>query len=138
MTSLAPHRKGDPWEALLALLSRNLRAIGAFALVVCIATWAIDLSGLVYECVYCRTQRTAIGVVGLLMMLPDPRRWWIAFPACAFAFLGADIAVDQLFLVIKNINAGRPFGLLNLVLASGALGMLVGMAMLLFTRRPGV
>jgi hypothetical protein len=114
-------------------LVRNIRLLGVFALLICVVTWWIDLAGWVYECVYCRTQRTAIGLVGLLMILPDPRRWWIRFAAVAICFLGASIAVDQLFLVIRNINAGKPFGMLNLVMASGALFALVGQALLLFT-----
>lgn len=126
----------DFFAALLDWLNRNLRLIGILAILVSLVTWWIDLSGLVYECVYCRTQRTAIGLVGLLLLLPDPRQWFIRFIAVAICFLGADIAVDQQFLVIKNINAGRPFGLLNMVMSAGALFSLVGMALLLFTPRP--
>jgi len=111
---------------MLHFLTNNLRLLGALAILVCAVTWWIDLAGWVYECVYCRTQRTAIGLVGILMVLPDPRRWWIRYGAAAICFLGASIAVDQLFLVIRNINAGKPFGLLNLILASGALFTLVG------------
>lgn len=121
-------------DHLLDLLARNLRPIGFAAIAVCIVTWGVDLAGLVHECVYCRTQRTAIGLVGVLMILPDPRRWWIRYAAVTICFLGASVAADQVFLVIRNINAGRPFGLMNLVLASGALYALVGMALLLFVR----
>ena len=121
---------------MLEFLTRNVRLLGLLAILICVVTWWIDLSGWVYECVYCRTQRTAIGVAGLLMVLPDPRRWWIRYAAVAVCFLGADIAGDQLFLVIRNINAGKAFGMLNLVMATGALFTLVGQALLLFTPRP--
>jgi hypothetical protein len=120
---------------VLDLLLKNIRWIGVFAIAVSVITWWIDLSGLVYECVYCRTQRTAIGVVGLLLILPDPGRWWLKWPTTAIAFLGASVAADQIFLVIKNINAGRDFGLLNLTMASGALLMLTGIVLLLFALR---
>ena len=118
--------------ALLGFLSRNLRLLGALAVLVCIVTWWIDLSGLVHECVYCRTQRTAIGLVGLIMLLPDPRRWWLRYPALCIGFLGAHVAAAQLFLVIRNLNAGDPSNPMNMILAAGALGILIGQALLLF------
>ena len=117
---------------MLDLLLKNIRWIGAFAVAVSVVTWWTDLSGLVYECVFCRTQRSAIGIVGLILMLPDPGRWWLIWPAAAIAFLGASVAADQIFLIIKKINAAQPFGMLNLTMASGALFMLVGMVLLLF------
>ena len=64
----------------------NLRLLGAIAMGLCVSTWALDLGGWVHECVYCRTQRTAIGLVGVLMLLPDPRSWWSRYPAAVFAF----------------------------------------------------
>lgn len=123
-------------DALLDWLARNLRLLGVLAILVSVVTWWADLSGLVYECVYCRSQRTAIGLVGLIMLLPNPRQWFVRFVAVGICFFGADIAVDQMFLVIRNINAGKPFGLLNAVMSTGALFTLVGQAMLLFTRKP--
>lgn len=123
-------------DRLLVWLAGHLRLLGVLAVLISLATWWIDLSGLVYECVYCRSQRTAIGLAGLLMLLPDPRHWIVRFIAVAICFFGADIAVDQMFLVIRNINAGKPFGLLNAMLSTGALFILAGQAMLLFTRKP--
>lgn len=124
---------------MLDFLTRNVHLLGVLAILICVTTWWIDLAGWVYECVYCRTQRTAIGLVGLLMVLPNPKRWWIRYAAAAICFLGASIAVDQLFLVIRAINAGKSFGMLNLVMASGALFALIGQALLLFVpeRQPG-
>jgi hypothetical protein len=120
-------------NALLGFLSRNLQLLGFLAIAVCAVTWWIDLAGLVHECVYCRTQRTAIGVVGLFMLLPDPRIWWLRYPALCVAFLGAHVAAAQLFLVIRNLNAGEPSNPMNMILAAGALGVLIGQALLLFT-----
>lgn len=117
---------------LLDYLSRNLRLLGILAILICAVTWWIDLAGLVHECVYCRTQRTAIGIVGLFMVLPDPRRWWLRYPALCVGFLGAHVAAAQLFLVIRNLNAGEPSNPLNLILATGALGVLIGQALLLW------
>lgn len=122
---------------LLDFLSSNLRLLGALAIAIAAVTWWMDIAGLVHECVYCRTQRTAIGIAGLLMVLPDPRAWWVRYPAAAVCFLGASVAVDQIFLVIRNLSAGRESDPMNLILAAGALFVLVGQALLLFMpRRP--
>ncbi len=119
-------------DALLAWLTRNLRWLGLFGVFLCVATWALDLAGLVHPCVYCRTQRTAIGFAGLVMMFPDPRRWLFRYGVVVICFFGANISVAQLFLIVKSINAGEPFGGLNLFMASGALFTLIGQALLLF------
>jgi hypothetical protein len=122
---------------LLDLLSRNLRALGILAITVAAVTWWMDIAGLVHQCVYCRTQRTAIGVVGLLMVMPDPRAWWLRYPAAAVCFLGASVAVDQIFLVIRNLSAGKESNPVNLVLATGALFVLIGQALLIFMKQRG-
>jgi hypothetical protein len=119
---------------VLDLLSTHLRALGVFAILLCVGTWALDLAELVHPCVYCRTQRTAIGLVGLLMTLPRPKEWWARYPAAVICFFGAHVAVAQLFLIVKSINSGEPFGGLNLFMASGSLCMLCGQALLLFLR----
>ncbi|MEQ8196060.1 MAG: hypothetical protein RIB59_16385 [Rhodospirillales bacterium] len=121
---------------MLDFLSRNIRLLGFVAIAVSLIAWGIDLSGLVYECVYCRAQRTAIGIAGILMILPDPRRWWIRYAAAAICFFGASVAADQVFLVVRAIDAGRAFGMLNLVMAAGALFALVGQALIVFTPKP--
>jgi hypothetical protein len=120
-------------DRLLDLLRNNLRAIGVLCIVVSAVTWWMDLSGLVHECIYCRTQRTAIGLAGLLLVLPDPRQWWIRWPIAAVCFLGADVAGDQLFLVIRNLTGGKESNPANLILATGSLFILVGIALLVFT-----
>ena len=121
-------------DNVLDLLNRNLRALGILAITVAAVTWWMDIAGLVHQCVYCRTQRTAIGIVGLFMVLPNPRSWWLRYPAAAFCFLGASVAVDQVFLVIRNLDSGRESNPVNLILASGALLVLVGQALLLFMK----
>ena len=121
---------------LLDWLRRNLRLLGVLAILVCVVTWIVDLAGWVHTCPYCRLQRSAIGAVGVLMLLPDPRIWWIRYGAAAICFLGANVASAQLFLVFRNLTSGQPSNPLNLVLAAGALFTLVGQALLLFTRKP--
>ena len=59
----------------LTTLHRHLRWIALAAIVISIATWTLDLTGLVYTCPYCRVQRSVIGLLGLLLLWPDPRGW---------------------------------------------------------------
>ena len=117
---------------ILPHLTAKLRWLGLLAIFLCISTWALDLAGLVHPCVYCRTQRTAIGFAGVIMMLPNPRLWIPRYLVVVICFFGANISVAQLFLIVKSINAGEPFGGLNLFMASGALFTLCGQALLLF------
>jgi hypothetical protein len=124
-------------QALLDWILRHVRLLGLLAILVCLVTWAMDLTGLVYTCPYCRLQRTAIGAVGVLMMFPDPRVWWVRYGAAAICFLGANVASAQLFLVFRNLTSGQPSNPLNLILATGALFALVGQALILFTKKPG-
>lgn len=122
---------------MLDWLNRHIRLLGAAAIVLSLATWWTDIAGLVVECVYCRTQRTAIGLAGLLMLFPDPRQWWVRWPVAAICFLGASVAVDQIFLIIRNVSAGKQLNALNLVLAGAALMILIGQALLVFMKKPG-
>ena len=121
---------------MLDWLSRNLRLLGVLAILICLVTWALDLAGLVYACPYCQVQRTAIGAAGVAMLLPDPRVWWVRYGVTVVCFLGAHVASAQLFLVYRNLTSGQLSNPVNLVLATGALFILVGQAMLLFTPKP--
>ncbi len=47
----------------------RMRWLALAALLICAVTWLLDLTDLVYHCPYCRTRRTAIGLLGLLMLL---------------------------------------------------------------------
>ena len=117
-------------------LRRNLRALGIFAVLVCIVTWAIDLAGWVHLCPYCRVQRSAIGIVGVLMLFPNPRVWWVRYGGVTICFLGAHVASAQIFLVFRNLTSGQPSNPVNLILATGALFILVGQAFLLVSKQP--
>ena len=59
-------------------LLRHRMIVGLLALLICAATWALDLTQLVYECPFCRAQRTVIGLLGLILLLPwhrHPSTW---------------------------------------------------------------
>lgn len=77
--------------------------LGVFAIIVCILTWYLEISGIVYVCPYCRIERTVIGLLGVIMLLPRIPyiTMWFVY---GFAFLGANVAASQLFLTVKNSN----------------------------------
>jgi len=123
-------------DPLYQFLRRHLRLLGALAVLLCLATWAIELAGLVHRCPYCQVQRSAIGIAGVLMMLPDPRIWWIRIVILAVGFMGAHVAAAQLFLVYRNLTSGRPSDPMNLILATAALFILIGQMFLVMSAKP--
>ncbi|MBD9370826.1 disulfide bond formation protein B [Xanthomonas sp. XNM01] len=123
----------------LDTLHRHFRLIALLAVALSALTWAVDLAGLVYVCPYCRAQRTVIGLLGLLMLLPDPRHWLVRWFAAVFAVFGLVVACMQHFNQWKKINAGTfefssmwyadPF-----VLSGAAIFIITGLALLLFSK----
>lgn len=91
----------------LETYTSRLRLIGTIALLISIATWTLDLTGLVYECPFCRTQRTVIGLLGVILMLPNPHFWVARYVGSVFAFLGAHVAAAQNFAGWRRISAGE-------------------------------
>ncbi len=95
-------------QSLLAddFLWRNRRWLAVAAIVLSILTWASDLTGLVYECPYCRTQRTVIGLLGLLLLTPLWRHWIGRMMGTVLGVLGLVVAATQHFNSWKKIMAG--------------------------------
>ncbi|MGO1541324.1 MAG: hypothetical protein ACTHZI_11935 [Luteimonas sp.] len=125
----------------LETLHRHLRLIAVLAILVSVLTWTVDLAGLVYNCPFCRAQRTMIGLLGLLMLLPDPRHWLVRWLAAIFATFGLVVAVTQNFSHWRRINAGEfsfaeawwvdPF-----LLSGAAIFIITGLVLLLWSWRP--
>lgn len=125
----------------LETLHRHAKAIALLAIAISALTWAVDLAGLVYKCPYCRVQRSMIGLLGLLLLLPDPRHWAIRYLAAVFAVFGLVVACMQHFNHWKRINAGEftfssmwyadPF-----VLSGAAIFIITGLVLLIFSWRP--
>ena len=126
----------------LGTLHRHLRWIALAAIAISLLTWAVDLAGLVYKCPFCRAQRTVIGLLGLLLLLPDLRHWLVRWAASSFAFFGAVIASQQHFAGWRKIHAGEfafaekwwidPF-----LLSGAALLLIVGLLLLLWSAPAG-
>src|SRR5262245_28526678 len=87
-------------------IMRNTKLFGAISLLLCIVTWAFDLLELVYPCAYCRVQRTMIGLIGLIMLLPAPMsaHWIALFIANTLAFFGAVVGVNQNFHIWMKLS----------------------------------
>ncbi len=85
----------------------RLRLIGAVALLISIVAWASDLTGMVYECPYCRSQRTVIGLLGIFLMLPNPRYWITRYVGSVLGFFGASVAATQHFRGWARVSAGE-------------------------------
>jgi len=122
-------------RALLRWLNGHFKILGVLGILLCVGTWALDLTGVVHPCAYCRTQRTAIGLVGILMLFPNPRAWWLRWPGAVLCYFGAHVASEQLFMILYAIDEGKPWGRLNFFMASGALVILIGQALLLFMKK---
>ena len=125
----------------LDTLHRHFRLIAALAIALSVFTWAVDLAGLVYNCPFCRAQRTVIGLLGLLMLVPDPRHWLVRWLAATLAGFGMVVAVTQHFSHWRRINAGEfkfaeawwvdPF-----LLSGAAIFIITGLLLLLWSWRP--
>lgn len=73
-----------------------VKPLAWFSIFVCISTWAIDLMGLVHACPYCQAQRTMIGIVGIILLLPCKNIVTDYFTVVFGAF-GAYVAALQMF-----------------------------------------
>ncbi|MFZ2236074.1 MAG: hypothetical protein WBP11_08325 [Dokdonella sp.] len=118
-------------------LLRNIRWLGLVAIIISVGAWAMDLTGVVYVCPYCRTERTVIGLLGLIMLLPDPGHWLARYVATVFAVLGLVVAAEQHFGGWKKISSGTfTFGeqwyLSPFLLAGFALFIITGQLLLLY------
>lgn len=89
------------------ILLQHRRAVGMAAILLSILTWTVDLTELVYACPYCRVQRTMIGALGLLLMLPDPSHWLVRYLSAVFALFGLAVAATQHFRGWARIMGGE-------------------------------
>jgi hypothetical protein len=123
------------------LLARRLPWLGGLALVICAITWGMDLTGLVYVCPYCRVQRTVIGLLGVAMLLPDPRHWLVRYLATVLGVLGLVVAVMHFFPSLKEVLVGEfswddPWYLDSFLLSGCALCIITGQLLLLYQPPP--
>jgi len=119
---------------------RHQRLLGAVAILIGAGAWGMEFAGTVYICPYCRVQRTVILLLGLVMLLPQPRHWIVRYVASVIGFLGAVVAVNQNFMGWAKISKGEfafnehlyidPF-----LLSTGSLFIIIGQLWLILGQR---
>lgn len=80
--------------------------IALVAIIISITAWATEFAGIVYVCPYCRVQRTIIGLLGLILILPFSYHWIARFMAMVLGAFGVIVASNQHFMGWKKISAG--------------------------------
>ncbi|WP_337661348.1 hypothetical protein [Erythrobacter sp. Alg231-14] len=116
--------------------------VGLAAIALCAATWAVDLFEIVYQCPFCRAQRTVIGLLGLLLILPNPAHWSARYLSVVFSVFGLSVGATQHFRGWARIMGGEfEWGdqwYLNSWLLSGfAIFIIVALLMLIWSyQRP--
>lgn len=125
-------------ESTLNWLYANRMAVGVTAILISIATWAVDLSGLVYECPFCRTQRTVIGVLGILYLLPNPTNFIIRYLATVFGAFGFVVGANQHFrgwarIMAGEFDWGEQWYVNSWPLSGAAMFIITGLVLLIWT-----
>ena len=115
-----------------------VKTIGLVAVLIALTTWAMDYFEWVYHCPYCRTQRSTIGLIGLIMLSPWPHHWCSKWFSLALGALGLVVAAMQNFNHQKNIYAGtfelgESFYIHPFLLSGAAIFILSGQLMLIFS-----
>jgi hypothetical protein len=118
---------------------QNQRVLGIITIVIGVGAWGMEFAGTVYVCPYCRVQRTAILLLGLIMVLPFSRHWIAQYLASVVGFMGAVVAVNQNFMGWVRISKGTftfseqlyvdPF-----LLSGSALFILIGQLWLILSK----
>ncbi|ODU22547.1 MAG: hypothetical protein ABS87_01925 [Sphingomonas sp. SCN 67-18] len=87
------------------LLNRHI--VGSSILLVVLFTLVVDVMGLVHPCPYCRTQRLALGVLAIIMMLKAYHVLLARYIAAVIGMTGLVVGIMQNFNHIKKINKGE-------------------------------
>lgn len=87
-------------------LEKNRVLLAFLAIVLSAATWGVDLAEWVYQCPYCRVQRSAIGVLGIILLLPFFRHWILRMIGSAVGVLGLVVGANQHFNSILKMHKG--------------------------------
>ncbi len=118
-------------------ISHYCRLLGGIAIFISVFTWWIDLSGLVSACIFCRTERTVIGLLGIVMMLPHCRYITLLF-ATALAAMGLQTTSAHILLHLKQLSFTWLYtgmALSALFLMSGQLLVIIERAWITYNQR---
>ena len=86
---------------------RHTASIAIIAIAICVLAWVAEFADYVYVCPYCRAQRTVIGILGLLLLLPASSHWTVKYIAIVIGFFGAVIGANQHFAGWRKISGGE-------------------------------
>ncbi|EKE17579.1 MAG: hypothetical protein ACD_10C00383G0002 [uncultured bacterium] len=115
---------------------QHIKAFAVTCLLISLATWGMDALSIVAPCSYCRVQRTVIGLLGLVLLLPYARCIWLRYGGNVVALFGAVVAAMQHFNGWNDLSKGAfnfstPLYADSFVLSGFALVIIVAQAMLL-------
>src|SRR5579872_2536594 len=85
---------------------KYIKMCGYLAIVISLATWALDLTELVNKCAFCRTQRTIIGILGVFMILPFNTSEIIKYVSIVFGVFGTHVSCQQIWGYFHNYLRG--------------------------------
>lgn len=75
--------------------------IGLCAILISAGTWIMDLTGWVGPCMYCRVERSVIGILGIMLLLPEIPYFKRTF-SILVGFFGAQVATQQIFILLSQ------------------------------------
>ncbi len=131
----------DSWdEKLLNWLYANRMIVGGVAVLISVVTWSVELMDLVYVCPFCRTQRTVIGLLGIIILLPTMTHWISKYFAAVFAVLGLVVAAMQHFrgwvrIMNGEFEWGENWWVNSWMLSGFALFIITGLLLYIWTHR---
>lgn len=120
---------------------KHSKIIGIIAIVICFAAWAVEILEWAYVCPFCRVQRTVIGLLGFMLLLPNPAHWIVRYVGTVVGALGLVVAATQHFRGWARISAGEfafnehiyfdPF-----LLSGAAMFIITGLVFLFYLKKP--
>ena len=108
-------------------LGRLAKIAGLVSLLICLVTWFMDLNEMVVQCIYCRNERTTIGLLGILLLLP-------VYPCITrylglvVGFYGASVSSQHMMLIMNHSHYDSP----QLPFITAALFINIGLVCLIF------
>lgn len=125
---------------MLSLILRYRWALGVVAIAISVWAWYVDLAGISYVCPFCRAQRTVIGLLGIMTLIPAHGHWLVRYVSLTVGFFGGVVAAYQHFSGWAKISAGEytvhdPIYFDAFILSGAALFIISALVLLLWMPR---
>ncbi|MGA2654799.1 MAG: disulfide bond formation protein B [Gammaproteobacteria bacterium] len=108
---------------------KYIKPLGVIAILISAFTWGLELMHYVPPCPYCQVQRTIIGLLGILMVLPNIRYATLLL-TIALGLFGTNVSSDQIFIMVRE----QQFLNSIMFLAASASFIIAGQMIILVTR----